>query len=264
MRDAEDFKFNAFGYSLIGESSMAKSYAKVDEKLFIKILNNEIVFVRKIKRRDRVVVIDAGANLGFYAIGYHLCGNTEIHAFEPYPATFKQLKRNVEINHLTNIAIYDFGLFSEETVMRIGSPDAFQFYKLKDKILKYSDKNQAGCKSIYTSDYNAKLVKLYAGDQLQSVQCLDQVDLIKIDVEGAELAVLRGLTNTISKYHPLLRIEFNQNSLRASNTCQDEIINFLLDTGYQQFHVCPLLSNSKWRSLYEVEEFVGAKDILFY
>ena len=59
-----------------------------------------------------------------------------------------------------------------------------------------------------------------------------------LDVEGSEMKVLKGLNETIKKYHPAIMIEINNNY----NT--DEIFNFLIEKGYDQFLDFSLLNDS--------------------
>jgi FkbM family methyltransferase len=263
-KPVENYRFLSLGLALSGEKSMAKSYAAIDGDQFLRHLKSEVDFLRREKSRDQIVVIDAGANLGFYAIGYHLCGSAAVHALEPYPSTYRSLSKNIAENRLQNIYAYEAGLYFETVEMQIGAPVAFSFYKIKDRILKYADKNQAGCKSIYTKDHDAKTAKFYAGDEFLQQQSIERVDLIKIDVEGAEYDVIRGLTKTLRKCHPLLRIEINHNALKASNVNQLQMIELLISLGYQHFCICPLQQDGVWQPLEQFVEIIGAKDVIFY
>ena len=62
---------------------------------------------------------------------------------------------------------------------------------------------------------------------------LTRVDLIKIDVEGYELNVLKGALLTIQKYKPILFIELDDNNLKEQGTSAFELINFIKSLGYQ-------------------------------
>jgi FkbM family methyltransferase len=64
---------------------------------------------------------------------------------------------------------------------------------------------------------------------------LESVSLIKIDVEGSELAVIAGAVDTIDRLRPPILIELNPWSARAANTSTDSIVEQLVSLGYNQF-----------------------------
>ena len=59
-----------------------------------------------------------------------------------------------------------------------------------------------------------------------------KIDLIKIDVEGYELSVLKGAHQILLSYHPVLIIEINDSNLRNNNTTASALIQFLKELGY--------------------------------
>lgn len=104
-------------------------------------------------------------------------------------------------------------------------PDPQIFKKLRD--------------SVTTNDLqdNCILINRFAGkseednfvtiDQILTFYGLDEVDFVKIDVDGGDYDVLFGAKQLLSKYHPPLVIEMGQN--------QYEIYNFLKGLGYTYF-----------------------------
>ena len=65
---------------------------------------------------------------------------------------------------------------------------------------------------------------------------LRRIDLVKIDVEGAELQVLRGMKECLGKYHPKVVIELIPWILANLGTSIGEVSSFLRQTGYVQQH----------------------------
>jgi len=59
------------------------------------------------------------------------------------------------------------------------------------------------------------------------------VSLIKIDVQGAEMRVLRGATEIIKRYHPALFVEIDEAALKRQQSGADEIISLLGEFGYR-------------------------------
>jgi hypothetical protein len=64
---------------------------------------------------------------------------------------------------------------------------------------------------------------------------LSRVDVVKIDVEGHELAVLKGAVATLGRYHPLLLVEIRSEFLRQAGTSRDAVYAFLKELGYAPF-----------------------------
>ncbi|MBI4036864.1 FkbM family methyltransferase, partial [Candidatus Daviesbacteria bacterium] len=63
------------------------------------------------------------------------------------------------------------------------------------------------------------------------------IKLIKIDVEGSEINVLRGSIKVINKFHPLVFLELNKPVLESTGSSVQEVSNFLLSKGYKCFRL---------------------------
>ena len=61
----------------------------------------------------------------------------------------------------------------------------------------------------------------------------ENVDYIKIDVEGHELKVLKGAINTINKYSPLIVVEENGSAEKWNKGTKNEALNYLQELGYK-------------------------------
>ncbi len=73
------------------------------------------------------------------------------------------------------------------------------------------------------NDNNGILLKLVYGDEYFERLGLDQIDIVKIDVEGFEKNVLLGLKKTLAKYRPIILLEFSE-STKQSFSDYDEFI----------------------------------------
>lgn len=131
------------------------------------------------------VIFDCGANIGLATLFFKwLYPGSEIYAFEPDRETFGLLKRNVEVNHLTGVHLYNAALSDASGTASFyvdhakpGSPRmSLNFQRMpKDAIT---------VETVTLSD----IIR----DQLAG----KDLDFLKIDVEGAEDAVLRDLSTT--------------------------------------------------------------------
>jgi len=146
------------------------------------LLRNEYYFETP---KDSPVIFDCGANIGLATLFFKwLYPRSEIYAFEPDRDTFALLRRNVEANNLTGVHLYNAALSDASGTAafyvdhaRPGSPRMSLNYQRmpKDSI------------TVETLALSEIIREQLAGKEL---------DFLKIDVEGAEDAVLRDLSVT--------------------------------------------------------------------
>jgi FkbM family methyltransferase len=146
------------------------------------------------------LVLDIGANLGTFCVPLaRKIPQLKFHAFEPQRIVSYQLCANVVINSLENVYVYELALSNENASIDLAMPD----YAKETNIGAFSiDKevreNEYECKTVNTTDR----IDVAPLDFLT----LDNIKLIKIDVEGHELEVLKGGIETIkaSNYPPII------------------------------------------------------------
>jgi FkbM family methyltransferase len=169
------------------------------------------------------VMLDVGAHIGYFALKSSVRVGQEgrVVAFEPNPRTLDTLRANVAASGATNVTIVPVACTDAETT------------------LKFFDAS-AGGRSMVSS-----LSRSTAGGQAQEFTVrgrpidnvlrelgIQRVDLMKVDVEGAELYVLRGARDTLRRYHPKLVIEVIPDHLAGMNTTVDQLFAFIKDMGY--------------------------------
>lgn len=154
------------------------------------------VFFRKYLKRGSVV-IDVGASWGVHTLyTSKLVGQEgKIIAIEPCPRAFKELKWHLERNHCLNVISLDYAASDEGNTITLFS-DA-----VSDKFFIKSD--------TALSNFNKEVIPAKKLDTIAGELSLQRVDLIKIDVEGAEDKVLRGAESVISEFRPYLLIELH-------------------------------------------------------
>jgi len=151
---------------------------------------------------DGDVVIDAGANIGAFAIYAALLGsNVKVLAFEPEPTTFEALRRNVEINGLSSqIQCFPYGLAAcDGNFALIRNEGCFTMHKLANPERNLNVEN-----AVLTP--REQVVRCVTIDQMLDEAEVRRCDVIKMDIEGAERAALRGAVETIQRYRPKLTI----------------------------------------------------------
>jgi len=150
--------------------------------------------LREYFKLDKGVFIDVGANIGKYSIilGKKLNDTGKVLAFEPMPEIFKILKKNIDLNNLQNIIPIEIALGDEEGYI--------EFYLDKENV-------GGGGHSLVKKTENKIKVQVKKLDNILKNLKIKNVDLIKIDVEGAEADVLKGAEKTLKKYHPRIIFE---------------------------------------------------------
>lgn len=139
------------------------------------------------------VFIDVGANIGNHAL-YLQDQFEQVHCFEPNPEAAKRLRRNLSLNAVSNITIHEIGLGEKSDLLPF-SPAA---------------PGSLGQGSFISSGEGEQLVlRVRDGDGYLAEQGIRGIDFIKIDVEGFERQVLRGLTETIKAERPIVAFEYH-------------------------------------------------------
>lgn len=186
------------------------------------------LFSALIKKGD--VILDVGANSGLYSIFYSKLTGAEgkIYAFEPDPGTHSMLKKNLELNNCSNVKIYDFALSDKESKIEMMS------YSIEEINLKENDSfkyiKEVPADKITTG---AGYISAYRLDDIEEFRNLPRIDIIKIDVEGAELLVMEGSRKTILKYKPVIIFELSGRWTARFNYKPFQVLMLLNNLGYE-------------------------------
>jgi FkbM family methyltransferase len=129
------------------------------------------------------VIIDCGANIGVSALYFKcLYPNAIIHCFEPHPVAFQLLQQNITDNKLGNVFLYEKALSDVEGTLS----------------LHLSTSNELINSSIVVNSESGGHTMVKSTKLSQFLENFDRVDLIKIDVEGAETEIIVDLVkNTV-------------------------------------------------------------------
>lgn len=168
--------------------------------------------LKHINRGD--VVIDAGAFIGDHTIAYAkaVCETGKVLAFEPSIDSFECLKYNMR--DFKNTICLNHGLGSENKkvdIIKVEGNLGMNYMASGDSI------------EVFTIDWFK----------------FDKLNFIKIDVEGYELEILKGATETIKKLKPKMLIEINQMALERMNLKREDIFQFLDEHGYKYENIYP-------------------------
>jgi FkbM family methyltransferase len=133
------------------------------------------------------VLLDVGAHVGHYALRAARWANWVI-AVEPNPATFARLQENLELNGIGNVSAWNLAAWDDLAWLSLDSPHGHA----RDGSTRVAPADGGEIPGV-------PLDILLAGEP--------QIDLVKVDVEGADLHVLRGMRRTLERLRPEVFIE---------------------------------------------------------
>jgi FkbM family methyltransferase len=186
---------------------------------------DEISFVNN-TLKDGDVFIDIGSNIGLFSlIASNLVGrNGKVISFEPSPKTFKRLEENIELNELQNVKLNNIGLSDKKGTLKLhvseNGHDAWDTFATDINNIKYQNSIEV---NINTLD-----------NEIENIG-VNNIKLIKIDVEGWEKFVLLGAIETIKKFSPILLIEFTAENTENAGYNVLEIYDIVTNLGYRWY-----------------------------
>ena len=165
------------------------------------------------------IVLEVGACWGYYTVLLsNIVGkNGQVLAFEPQKNAFDIICRNIEINKCKNVAVYPYALSNENGNSVIYSLPKRLFFSSLGKN--------------FDEEYAVEECKTYRLDDFWG----SSIDVIKIDIEGAECLFLEGADKIIEKYEPLIIMEVFPLGLQVHKHTLDTIQEKL--KGYNPYRV---------------------------
>jgi FkbM family methyltransferase len=173
--------------------------------------------------RPGMTVFDIGAHVGHYTLlAARIVGPTgRVYAFEPEPENFALLKRNVELNGYKNVTCVPKAVSD-----RSGTLDFYVSHQGNDRHTLIGDPHAP-------SHATRRQVSAISVDDFAAESGCPAVDVIKMDVEGAEPLVLAGMTNLLRcSGHLRMVLEFAPEILRLGGTAPVEFIRTLVASGF--------------------------------
>jgi len=182
-----------------------------DSAAFIYQFNE--IFIKEnykyLSTEENPIIYDCGANIGLSVLYYKkLFPKAVIKAFEPDPDIFKLLYRNIEKNSIMQATAFNKGIWDANTVLKFGrdGADGGSFYKTDNCI-------------------EAETIRLK--ELLDSER---QISLLKLDIEGAELKVIKDCNESLRKADNIF-IEYH--SFSSKNQDLDVILRILKENGFR-------------------------------
>lgn len=172
------------------------------------------MFRKVIKKGD--IVVDLGTNIGYFTLlTSRLIGNEgRVYAFEPEPVNYSLLVKNIEMNGYKNII-----------------PVQKAVSNTTGKVRLFIDNEDSGAHTILPNNTKQEFVEIesitlddYFGDKKHPI------NVVKMDVEGAEMAALSGMDRIIKENENLkMFVEFYSPGIRRSGNSPEEFARRLLE-----------------------------------
>lgn len=175
--------------------------------------------------RPKMIVVDAGANIGLHALFFskRVGEGGKIYAFEPAKNIFRRMMEHIKNNQVANIeglclalgarqgtaAVVDNEEDTSRTFLRCSPPNS----------------GETPTAAVETLDAFAK------------IRGLERIDFLKIDVEGFESEILEGALSLLTRQAiKVIQIELDERSLNRAGSEKSSVVSLLIEKGYSLCH----------------------------
>jgi FkbM family methyltransferase len=181
--------------------------------------NGEEWLLKRISQIKPTLIFDVGANTGKYCILAKKHNPTaQVICFEPVKSTFLKLKTIVE--PLPNVSLVNSGLFEENKKLTINIYPSHTHASLFD------------LKAIPYESVGKEEIDLISGDDYIKANKIEFIDVLKLDIEGAELSAIKGCKNALAeKKIRLIQFEYGYINITTKNLLID-YYEYLNQFGY--------------------------------
>ena len=173
-----------------------------------------------------MIVFEIGANIGSHSFEIAKllqAGAGKVYCFEPTDYAFQKLLHNHSLNNFHNMVFEKIALSDHEgcsTIIPTSSLDTMAFtasWDIKNGVSKNATEQQILFKTLdnYVQEHN-----------------IPRIDMLKVDVDGYELKIIKGGAQTISQYTPVIIIELSECMLHYIGDTLEELLAVLQHLGY--------------------------------
>ncbi len=188
---------------------------------------SELLYLSKTLKSD-MTFVDVGANQGEFSLyAASLLKKGRVLSFEPTEWQLKLLKENKQLNNFDNIEIYEYGLLDKNKELEVFTSNDTRTHHGQHE----------GLSTVYKSDtrnVSEGIIQLKIFDE-QHFETLNRFDVLKIDIEGAELPALRGMEKSIAKFKPVVIIEMGEETFKQAGYSIKDVDGFFTQFGYSPY-----------------------------
>lgn len=168
--------------------------------------------------RPGMVVVDVGANIGMYTMlsARAVTPNGKVFAFEPVPEVYRRLTENLCLSGITNVSTHRIAISDTAGTARF-----------------YLGTNESTGSLCRVQTAEAIAVPTETLDGVLERNGMTRVDAVKLDAEGAEMKIIRGMRQLLGRSdRPILFVEHNYSALRAAGSSAEELFGAIVEHGY--------------------------------
>ena len=205
----------------------------------------QIFYIQNIKRGD--IIFDVGANIGELTLLFsRFAENGQVHSFEPTPTTFEKLSSIIKCTNNTNIKLNNLAVSNKSGFIH------FNIYEEEFAAWNTMANRPLGAYGINVIPPKSVIIPTVSIDDYCSENGIEKIDLLKIDVEGAELNVLKGAEGMFSeKKIKVCVFEFGQTIFDMGNTVEEfkqffKKYNYKIGNVSKNQHVFPIDPKTNW------------------
>jgi len=192
-----DYNFNSLFYKTENTEDIERIFLFLNLILSI-FIKDQYTLKDLLINKQKPIILDCGANMGFVSLfARKIVENCEIYAFEPLLKNYEIMKTILEENKVKNIFPFNLALGDENKNVTLLSSKR----GVNDSAKIKNEKEE--------SDYQKypikELIKMITIDNFVfNIKKLPKVDFIKMDTEGYERQIIKGATQTIKKFKPII------------------------------------------------------------
>jgi len=182
----------------------------------------EEIFLSNYDFRNKSI-FDVGANIGMRSMFFSINGAKMIYAFEPDPDSYKIMNKNIKKNNLENIYSFNIG------VGHLSSKEKFYSLRFRREESTFDRRLLSGISHPSYKEISTYITSLDAFSEKNDVE----IDFVKIDTEGYEVNVIKGMANIIKIIKPDLYFEIHGPNLGTKQENLIEVYSILNNNNYK-------------------------------
>ena len=184
-----------------------------------KLFDEIIIDVARAFIRPGTIILDIGANYGQMFIEFsRIAPSCKIYAFEAQEMVYHILEKNLKANNADNVKSFYNAVYDKNGM---------------DLIFPVPDLVRFPTYGSYGIDLNAKTGKIVKSIAIDNLEFDLPISFMKIDIQGSDLAAMKGAVNTIKKYRMPIIFEYEEQFQKEFNTSFQDYVDFVDSIGYQ-------------------------------
>jgi FkbM family methyltransferase len=220
----------------VGEYSLNFNFQDLlQRQMWFKLYDiHEIQLVREILKEGDIF-FDVGANIGYYSFiaSQQVKSTGLVHAFEPISRNIRAITDGIETNAISNIAVNQLAISDTEGKLTIFQAD--------------KDIGNSGWASIIQTKLKHHPIEVTVTtlDSYVQKHNIAKIDLIKMDIEGAEFEAIKGMKTILTGSHkPSIILELNEFLLKQRALPSRDILTYLKQYGYRFYVISRKLTET--------------------